>query len=136
VVVSADEQSVLGVYMAAHSHEGRWLEPGAFQEQGNVVHVNVALHTHASYPFPGVKKRINDNIMYSFLHDHCSDKGVVWRPDTFVNMGEKEAPLVSWAYFNGFWGSKKEVYSFIPLPFDSASPPRGPMHQLDYWFVN
>jgi hypothetical protein len=136
VVVSADERELLGVYMAAHSHEGQWLKPGAFVQTGHAVHVYVALHTHASYPSQGVKKRINDNVMYSFLHDHCSNDGVVWHPDTVINMGEQAVPLVPWAYYNGYWGSKKLGYSFIPLPFDSASPPRGPMHQADYWYFN
>lgn len=136
VVVSGDEQHVLGVYMAAHSHEAKWLHQGEWRQRGKTVDVYVALHSHAAYPSGGVKPRIDDNIMYSFLHDHCADGGAQWVPEELVNMGEVSAPSVRWGYYNGYWGSKKLVYSFIPLPLDSASPPKGPMHQTDYWLFN
>lgn len=136
VVDDATRQHVRAVYMAAHSHEAHWLFPSDMELDGTHVHTYVALHSHAMYETPGVKKRISDNMLYSFLHDHCSNSGHVWNPQVFVNMGEKECPLVPWAFYNGFWGSKKLIYSFIPLPFDTASPPRSPMHQLDYWFTN
>lgn len=136
LVVSGDEQEVLGVYMAAHSHEAKWLQPGEWAQANKSVHVYIALHSHASYPSGGVKPRIDDNIMYSFLHDHCDGGGAQWVPETLVNMGEASAPSVRWGYYNGYWGSKKLVYSFIPLPFDSASSPKGPMHQTDYWLFN
>lgn len=136
VVVDPSMTRVAGVYMAAHSHEASWLYPGEFREEGGHVQVYVALHSHAAYPEPGVKKRIDSNILFSFLHDHCSDQGYAWTPTEVVNMGEKAAPLVSWAYYNGYWGSRMAVYSFVPLPLDTASPPRGPMQQLDYWLFN
>lgn len=136
VIDDATRQHVRAVYMAAHSHEASWLFPANVKLDGTHVHAYVALHSHAMYETAGVKKRLSDNLLYSFLHDHCADDGYMWKPDVFVNMGEKECPLVSWGFYNGFWGSKKLIYSFVPLPFDTASPPRGPMHQVDYWFVN
>jgi hypothetical protein len=137
VVVDPSMTYVAGVYMAAHSHEASWLQPGQFTlADERHVQVYVALHSHAAYQTPGVKKRIDSNIMYSFLHDHCSDKGYTWAPTEVIHLGEKAAPLVSWGFYNGFWGSLMSVYSFIPLALDTASPPKGPMHQIDYWFYN
>jgi hypothetical protein len=137
VVVSPTFEHIAAVYMAAHSHEARWLRPGSFSVQERThVDVFVALQSHASYQTPGHKQRISDNVLYSFLYDDCSNSGYMWQPSLIVNMGEKDYPLVLWAYYNGFWGSQQTVYSFVPLPFDTASPPKGPMHQLDYWFVN
>lgn len=136
VIDDATRQHVRAVYMSAHSHEASWLFPGSIKQDGTHVHTYVALNSHALYETAGVKKRISDNILYSMLHDQCSEAGQAWHPDVFVNLGEKDCPLVPWALYNGFWGSKKLVYSFVPRPFDTASPPRGPMHQVDYWFVN
>lgn len=136
VIDDATRKQVRAVYMAAHSHEAHWLFPPDIHVDGTHVHTYVALHSHAMYETPGVKNRISDNALYSFLHDHCSNAGNIWTPQVFVNMGEKECPLVPWAFYNGYWGSKKLIYSFIPLPFETASPPRGPMHQVDYWFFN
>lgn len=137
LMLDSTRQHVQAVYMAAHSHQGSWLSPGEFQiTDGTHVDVFVALHSHACYETPGTKARFHDTVIYSFLKDRCSDRGYVWQPTEVVNMGEREAPLVSWAYFNGYWGSKKTVYSFIPLPVEIGSPPRGPMHQLDYWLWN
>lgn len=137
LLLDESRQKVMEVYMAAHSHEASWLSADqVLLDEDQHVHTFVALNSHALYPTSGVKKRISNSVLFSFLHDHCSDAGVQWRPDQFVNMGERASPLVPWAYFNGFWGSKQLIYSFIPLPFDSASPPLGPMHQLDYWNFN
>jgi hypothetical protein len=137
VVLDESRQKVTAVYMAAHSHEASWLTADQVQlDDGQHVHTFVALHSHALYPTSGVKKRISDSVLLSFLHDRCNDQGVQWRPTQLVNMGEELLPLVPWGYYNGYWGSKKLIYSFIPLPFDSASPPLGPMHQRDYWNYN
>ena len=132
LVVHNNTHAIVNAYFAAHSHESSWLTAPDYEVEDGHVRVFVARNTHANYPSIGRKSRLG-----GLFSDECSSEGYLWKPDFFINMGEKEFPLpqTRWMRYNGFWGSSRRHYDG-KLPFPTGFPPRTPCDQVDYWDKN
>lgn len=131
LIVDNSTHAIVTAYFAAHSHESSWLTAPDYEVHDGHVRVFVAHNTHASYPTVGRKGR-----MGGVLSDECSSEGVVWQPDLFINMGERDLPMPNtrWLKYNGFWGSSRRNYGGLPFP--TGFPPRTPSYQTSYWLTN
>jgi len=133
LIIDNSTLEVQEAYFAAHSHESLWMNKSevTFIDKTHPV-VYSALHSHASYPSPGVKHR---KVAAGLASDYCKGGGAVWHPEP-VNVGERGKPMpgASWLLFNGKWGSP--TGAAVRPSLLSGSPPAGPAMQYDYWHLN